>query len=353
MNDPGDIGTTALPAPEAQVASEPEKRRKRVVLGLKLLAGLVIIAAPVYVANYFIPGFFGVAFFGVLAATFGWISGGPKIGAVVVGSLSVLGLGSILLREHTVLLALILLGLGVLYGFAASRGVGKAVLQLPILTPYFMMAPPALFSYPPTIDLQYAVGVLVIVNLAGAWALLVLHLGLGSRNLKRVEVPDRRVPLLYGTLMGIISAGVMMIGMGTDLKSHWVWVTLTLYVLADPIQLLTWKRLWGRVMGTFVGFGVVFVFAFVGIPDSVLQMLAPVALWVCLFFLVTKRPYWQYALFLTVAVVLMNSKGISTLLLNGERFGFTITGALFSVLAAYFVRLVMKYWLKEPAGSEN
>lgn len=253
MEDPGGIKSAALPAPEAQVGGVPEGRRKHVMLGLKLLAGLLIIAAPVYLADHFIPGFFGVAFFGVLAATFGWMSGGPKVGAGVVVSLSILGLASILLREHTVLLALILLGLGALYGYAASRGVGKAVLQLPILTPYFMMAPPALFNYPPTIDVQYAVGIVVIVNLAGGWALLVLHLALGTRHLKPMVVPDRRVPLLYGTLMGVISAVVMTLGTSTELKSHWVWVTLTLYVLADPVQLLTWKRMWGASDGHLCG----------------------------------------------------------------------------------------------------
>lgn len=353
MEDPGGIKSASLPAPEAQVGGVPESRRKHVMLGLKLFAGLLIIAAPVYLADHFIPGFFGVAFFGVLAATFGWISGGPKVGAGVVVSLSILGLASILLREHTVLLALILLGLGALYGYAASRGVGKAVLQLPILTPYFMMAPPVLFSYPPTVDFQYAAGIIVIVNLAGAWTLLVLHLALGARHLKPVDVPDRRVPLLYGTLLGVISAVVMMLGTSTELKSHWVWVTLTLYVLADPIQLLTWKRMWGRVMGTFAGFGVVYVLAIAGVPDAALQLMAPVALWLCLYFLVLKRPYWQYALFLTVAVVLMNSKGISTLLLNGERFGFTVIGAVFSVLAAYLVKFVMKRWAKGRVNSEN
>src|SRR6185312_1202924 len=111
--------------------------------------GLLIIAAPVLVASQFITGVTGVAFYGVLAATFGWIAGGPKTGAAVVTALSALAVASILLEGHTAVLALLLLALGALYGYAAHLGFGSAVLQLPILTPYFMMDAPGLFSDPP------------------------------------------------------------------------------------------------------------------------------------------------------------------------------------------------------------
>lgn len=327
--------------PETGPLDPAATRRAHALLGLKLFAGLLVIAAPVYLANNFVPGLFGVAFFGVLAATFGWISGGPKVGAGVVFALSLLGVTSILLREFTWVLALLLIALGVLYGYAASRGVGKALLQLPILTPYFMMAPPALFANPPTIDVGYVIGVLVIMNITGAWAILVLHLAVGARSLKPVNVPDRRIPLLIGTVLGAFSAIVMVIGTSTELKSHWVWITLTLYLLTDPTQLLTGKRMLGRVLGTLAGFGVVAVLALVGIPDPVLQMLAPLALWLCLFFLVLNRPYWQYSLFLTVSVVLLNSREVNTLLLDAERFVFTLVGAVLSLAAVYLVSLVL------------
>ncbi|QYM75004.1 FUSC family protein [Leucobacter luti] len=326
------------------VASTPARsvvQRQHAVLGLKVLAGLLIIAAPIALASLAVPGVFGVAFFGVLAATFGWISGGPRIGAAVVLSLSVLGVVAIMLRENPVVLAAILLLLGVAYGLAARRGVGKAVLQLPILVPYFMMSPPPLFSAPPAFDAAYFIGVLVVVNATGAWAILVLHLALGKRELAALSVPDPRVPVLYGTVLGLISALVMLLGTTTGVKSHWVWVTLTLYVLADPTQLLTPKRMLGRLMGTFAGFAAVALMALFGIPDPVLQVLAFPALWLCLTFLVIHKPYWEYSLFLTISVVLMNSRGISTLLLDAERFAFTLVGAGLAALAAVTVHWIL------------
>ncbi|MHA3684949.1 FUSC family protein [Leucobacter sp. HY1908] len=312
-------------------------------LGLKILAGMIVIAAPVYVTSLFVPGIFSVAFFGVLAATFGWISGGPKIGAAVVGSLSVLGSVAILLRDYPWVLAVLLVLLGMAYGYGASRGVGKVVLQLPILTPYFMMSPPALFNNPPTLDLSYFVGLIVIMNVTGLWAIAVLHLATGARALKPIEVPDRRVPLLFGTLLGVISATVMLLGTTTELKSHWVWVILTIYVLADPTHLLTPKQMLGRVAGTFAGFAFIGVLALAGLPDPVLHLLAIPAVWLCLFFLVLKRPYWQYSFFLTVSVIAMNSSGVNTRLLNAERFGFTIVGACLAMLIALAVHFTIRH----------
>lgn len=330
-------------------------RRKHFFLALKIGAAVLVVAAPMLVASMFWAGIVGVAFYGVLAATFGWIAGGPKIGVGVVASLAVLGVISMTLEGHTWALALILVLLGVLYGYAASRGVGKAVLQLPILTPYFMMKPPGLFSTDaPVIDAAYIIGVVVVMIVAGTWAIVVLHVAMGKRSLKHVEVPDPRVPLLYGTILGVFSAVVMVLGTTTDLESHWVWVTLTLYVLADPTQLVTTKKMVGRVLGTFAGFGVVTVLNLVGLPEMLLQILVLPAVWACLYYMIVRKPYWQYSFFLTVSVVLMNSTGINALVLNAERFGFTILGAGLSILTAFLVNLLYfhRSGLSAPAATK-
>lgn len=184
-------------------------RRSTVILALKLLAGLVIIAAPVLIASNWVPGVSAVAFFGVLAASFGWISGGVRVGALVVASLTLLGVVSILLQGQTWALALILVLLGVAYGFAAGRGMGKVVLQLPILTPYFMRKPPALLNDPPIIDVTYIIGLVVIMIVTGLWTILIMHLAAGRRTVTRTEVTNPRIPLIYGTILGLISAAVM------------------------------------------------------------------------------------------------------------------------------------------------
>ncbi|MBL3698213.1 FUSC family protein [Leucobacter luti] len=314
-------------------------RRAILILAAKLLVALLVIAAPAFIATSFVPGVSGVAFFGVLAAAFGWISGGPKIGAAVVVALTGLGVISILLREHTWALALLLVLLGVAYGYAASRGVGKAVLQLPILTPYFMNDPPALFSDPPIVDARYLIGVSVVMLLAGIWTVVVLSLAAGTRHLARLDVPNPRIPLEYGAILGLFSAIVMVVATLSGLQTHWVWITLTLYVLADPQQLFTPAKMWGRVSGTLLGFVVVSALALAGVPDGLLHLLALPALWLCLVFMVIRRPYWQYTLFLTIAVILMDTSDVDTQLLNAERIGFTVIGAALSILVAFLVNL--------------
>lgn len=314
--------------------------RKTAITAVKLLVALLVIAAPVLVVAKFIPGVSSIAFFGVLAAVFGWMSGGPKIGAAVVASLSVLGVVSILLRDHTWALALILLLLGVAYGYAASWGMGKAVLQLPILTPYFMSSPPPLFQNPPVIDAKYVLGMVAVMLVTGLWALLVLHVAGGARKLTLGEAKTPRIPIIYGTILGVFSAVVMVIGTTTEVKTHWVWITLTLYVLADPQQLFTPSKMVGRVLGTVLGFVVVSLLVLVGTPDLVMHLAALGALWACMVFMVLRKPYWEYALFLTIAVILMDFSGVDTLLLNAERMGFTLVGAGISVAVALIVNLI-------------
>ena len=333
---------TASGPSAASLAEGGQRTPKQVtLLGIKLLVVLLVIAAPALIASQFISGLTGVAFFGVLAALFGWQSGGPKVGLIITAALAALGAVSIALSDYTAVLAVLLLSLGVLYGFAASRGYGSAVLQLPILSPYFMMDAPALFTDPPVTDVKYLVGVVLIMLVTGGWAVLVLRLAMPKHEAKPIVVPkDGRMPLLYGTILGAISAAVMILGTSSELKSHWVWVTLTLYVLADPTQLFTKVKMAGRTLGSLAGFLLVTVLALIGIPDSVLQALAFPALWLCILLLVLKKPYWEYTFLLTVTVVLMNSHGVNTLVLDAERLGFTILGALLSMFAAFLVNVL-------------
>lgn len=310
------------------------------VLALKLLVGLVIIAAPGLAANSFIPGASSAAFFGVLAATFGWISGGPKAGAAVVASLTALGVIAILLRDQTWVLALLLLLLGVGYGYAASKGYGTAFLQLPILTPYFINNPPDLFSDPPVFDLKYFVAMVSVMLGIGLWAILVLKFAGGTRKFKRAEVKNSRQPLLYGSILGVFSAVIMVVATTSEFKTHWVWITLTLYVLADPQRLFTPAKMGGRVLGTLLGFVIVSVLIQIGVPNAVLSVLAILALWLCVLFMTIKKPYWQYALFLTISVILMDSSGVPPFLLNMERIGFTFVGALLSILVAFLINMI-------------
>ena len=85
---------------------------------------------------------------------------------------------------------------------------GKVVLQLPILTPYFMRKPPALLNDPPIIDVTRIIGLVVIMIVTGLWTILILHLAAGRRTVTRTEVTNPH-PLIYGTILGLISAAVM------------------------------------------------------------------------------------------------------------------------------------------------
>lgn len=311
-------------------------------LGIRLALLLLIVAAPILPFTLLWPGVVGVALFGVLVAVFAWISGGARVAIPVTVALALLGILGIVCRDHTWLLALILLLLGIGYGVAASRGIGSAVLQLPILVPYFMMRPPPLFTDGPAeVTPLYLLAVGVIVVLAGLWTVLVLRKAMGRRALKVVDVADPRAAIVHGTVLGVLSAIVVTIAQTSVTNLHWVWVTLTLYLLANPTGPVNAKKMLYRVLGTFAGFVVVGVLLLTGLPHLILVSLAVVSLWACLFFYVAKRPYWQYVVFLTITVVLMDSSDASTVVLDAERIGFTVLGALLAIGSSFVVNLLM------------
>ncbi len=315
-------------------------------LGWKIALLVVIIAAPFVLLGLVLPGAMGIAFYGVLAGTFAWMSGGPKVGVAVATALSLLGALSIVLADLPWLLAGLLLLLGIGYGIAASRGVGGAFLQLPILVPYFMMGAPPLFSdKTPEITPAYLFGLVAIVIASGVWSVFILNKIASGRGLKPKPVADRGVPLIYGTILGLISATVMLISTFHLPGTHWVWMTLTLYVLANPSELIDWSKMWHRVLGTLLGFAVVLTGATllnaVHVPHTVISLLTMVSLWACLYWFLTKKPYWQYVMFLTMTVVLADTSGASTVTTDVERMGFTIAGALLSILAALLMNLVV------------
>lgn len=315
---------------------------KRLPLGVQVALLILIIAAPILPFSFMWPGFVSVALFGVLISSFAWLAGGPKVSIVMTVALAVLGVIGILCRDHIWLLALIVFLLGLAYGYAASRGIRRVVLQLPILVPYFMANAPKLFSNEePRVDLLYLLAVAVIVILAGLWTVFVATRVGGERKLVVQEVSDRRAAIVYGALLGLVSATVVVLFLTFLPNSHWVWVTLTLYVLSNPNAPMDWRRMWERVGGTLAGFAIVTILVLVGVPDSILLMLGVVMLWAMLYFFVTKKPYWQYIMFLSMSVVLVNSVGMSTVLLDMERIGFTFVGAALAIIVTAVVDLIM------------
>lgn len=328
----------------SDAATTPRKKPK-VPVGLLIQVLILIIGAPFLILSIWVPGAVSLALFGVLAGMFSYLPGNPKSALSVVVVLAVLGMVAVLLHGQTWILAAMLVLLGVGYGFAASKGLGSAVLQIPILVPYFMMSPPPLFSEePPTLDWRYILTSAVLVILGGAWTIFVLHKATHMGTLKVKPVADPRMPLLYGTLLGIMSAGVLLIVVAVNedyvMGSHWVWVILTIYVLADPTELVGWQKMGHRILGALIGFTAVTVLILLGLPGEVMSMLALVTLWFLAYWMIMKKPYWQYIIFLTMTVVLMNSTPDNALIMDIERVAFTLIGAGLTILAAVIVNLV-------------
>lgn len=312
-------------------------------IALRLALLLVVAVAPFVALTLWVwQGALGVAFYGVLGSALCWIIVGTRITVLNVLAIAVLSIVAMLCYGSPLATGVLVLALGIGYGFAASKGLGPALLQIPILVPYFAMEPPPLFSdATPTIDAGYLLAVAFVVAFAGLWIALLLHLAMPHKTFKTPEVPDRNQALLYGAMLGIFSSAVVVAATIWNPESHWAWLVLTLYVLSNPTHLLDWTRLGHRVLGTALGFVLVIVIFWLPVPAAITTLLVIVCLWFAVYAQATKKPYWFYVIFLTASVVSMVSINSNHDLYAVERIEFTLAGALLAIAVAFVTNVVL------------
>jgi hypothetical protein len=296
----------------------------------KVLVILLVAAVPALIFTALgWSGALTVGFFGVIAAASATIVGGVRTGVVISALVAVGAVLGLLVREQPGAVALLMVLLGGGYGWIAARGVGSGALMLPALVPYFIEQPPQLFGPgPPTIDAPYLGALVIVVLVSGVWTAWLI----GTVIMKSATRLSSPTPLLttvgYGMALGAAAGIAAGIALRHAPQTHWAWLTLTIFVLADPSGKLDRRKVRDRLLGTFVGF----------IAALGLLQLPTGAMWTAFFGLtlltlaltvrVDRRPYWVYVALLTPVIIIVSASSGQADRMAGERLWFTVLGAI-------------------------
>lgn len=302
---------------------------------------VLVIALPFSVVSVlWWPGAVSVAAFGIMAGASSALAGGFRVGAYTGIALAVVGVCGILVRDSLWLVAALMVLLGAFYGLIAARGYVGAAMWLPLLVPYFVASPPALFAQaPPTATVGYLLAVAMIVTVAGVWAAAVIHLLVTKGKTRPGAQIPQRIALSYGLVLGVFAAACAVAGTLWGSGYRWEWVTLTIYVLADPSGKLDRVKFASRVLGTLGGF-VLALILFASAPsEAIILLVALGSLWLALTLRAGGKPYWIYVVFLTPSVILLDSFGYSQASVADQRLLFTVVGAVLAVTATWVARV--------------
>ena len=218
----------------------------------------------------------------------------------------------------------------VLTGLAARISAEGVVIMLPISIIFLMATPPeSVADRPITVP---AIG--IIVAAAAVWAVLAVMIL--KRLLKRApsERPDPTTlpwsrTMLY-TLMLVLTLGIgAWFVVDLQLQHGGAWFLMTFVLILQPYLQDSAKKTLGRVAGTLLGVGLAYgvYVIFQDLPVVLyLFAVASITTAAALRYLL-HRPYWQYVLFLTPAIVMMDGLGTSMSGTAVARAGFTVLAA--------------------------
>lgn len=324
---------------------------KHALLGLRIFGVTLISLVPAMVmmaAGW--PGALEPALFAMGAAMAGTVAGGFRFGVVMSVTVGLAAVISMPLGSLSWAAGAIMLVLGGIYGFWASFGYTSAAMLIPALVPYLIRDPPGIFATgKPTIDAGYLAAFFFIFVISGIWASLVMS----KLVLKGKSFPGptqrRRPAVIFGLLLGAIAGVVVAIAISVAPESQWAWITLTMFLLANPTGRIDPKQVRDRVTGTVIGLAVALLLSNLNLGGAALAVLAVVLITSALVVRIEKRPYWIFVMILTPAIVLMDAAGSNAETVAEQRLLFTLLGATITIAVTLLGNFAWsKYLAKHP-----
>lgn len=324
----------------------PTSRKHAVIAVVALLIPMIpgVLLFPLGLAQTV-----GLFICGVLAGVLCAAVAGLRVSLGLTAILTLATFIAFLAAPSPVLAGLVMAASAGLYGLSSRRGLMGVVTAAPITITFTLADPPKVLT--DGTDVQSAV-VLAVVVLAGTlWGVLVGWFLTRSRTRPPVQASPVNVAILQGIVLAIATGVMMTIVVANNLQHGGAWVILTMLVIVQPALAASYHKARQRTIGTVIGFVLAFGFALVlptGWPSLVVGLV---------FFALTvyvkldsTRSYWQFTMFLTPGIVLVEGATTSVLSTDVTRLICTLIGVAISLV---FIAIVNWYCkLKPPAQAK-
>lgn len=292
----------------------------------------------------FIPGFIcglaglkgaaGIAGLGAVEGALVAVMAGRRVGLQVAVGLGIATALVALTAGMPLAVGLIFLAMGVLVGFLGAGGQWMAYSFVPLATGFVLGENPKVLDQP--IADALVLGAVIMVS--AAFAALVAAFILRSRppaQLKPIPVVRARAyGIQLGVLLGIAAGAVSAL----DLAHTGSWVILTITITLQPYIQDGWTKTLQRIAGTLAGFTIAIAIGFFIPWPLAIYILGTVAALIAIEAMLQKRPYWQYAMALTVGIVLFEGVGHSIVDTAVSRLLATLAGAAAVLIVILLIR---------------
>jgi hypothetical protein len=321
----------------------------------RVLVGILVCLAPL-VISFVTPlrPDTALVYIGLLP-TFVALPSGPRVALGTAGATAVAVFVGLLVSHSPGLATVLMVAMGIGVAYAHTRGWQAPATYVATQAGLAAVAAPAAHAIGEHTaqpwSLSNAATVAVVTLVAGLWVAvagsLTMH-GLAAEPGTRSW--DKDLIVFAATLAVLLGVATFVLMQYTSGGNAW-WILLTLLVSVAPTAAGSVSRALQRAGGTIVG-GAVAAVLVVGIDGrGVLIALGFVAAVVSAVSYV-KAPYWVFALFLTLALVLLTFPEGRVLKGDLERVAFTVVAALVVIVVSIGVDAVLRrYDASRPSPS--
>jgi Fusaric acid resistance protein-like len=240
--------------------------------------------------------------------------------------------------------ALILGAVAYFVGRSAARGLSSALLMLPIALGFQIAQPPEV-----TVGIAEPVFLGLLVLATSIFSTAVVYFVSRARPTPSNLTPINAVRASYFALaLGPFVAIATWLVVDLNLGHAGAWMILTILVIFKPFIQDGIQKAISRTFGTIGGFVIAMVVAQLSSSEIVFYVVGAAAMITALAVMLLGRPYWQYAIALTTAIVMI--EGATDLVRTAEtRLAATLIGAAASLI----VMLVLRPYVAKASGKHG
>jgi hypothetical protein len=232
------------------------------------------------------------------------------------------------------LAALLMAAVAAARGVTAARSLSGPLTTFPIVIGFMVVEPPATTGGWPA---WLSVGLVVLV--CAAWATLVMFLLRHQiLSLPRATALEPSRARLYGLISGLMVGCAAWFAVTFNLQHTGGWLMLTIVVVFEPYVKDGYVKALHRAGGTILGFVIAFFIGTLTQSPTLLSVAGVLCLLVAVDLIARRRPYWQYAAFLTPAVVLLAGANGNVFEMDGLRLAATLTGVALVLVVIAVIR---------------